>query len=82
MPIEISQAAYAIELHSTYVLIGVFALGAYFFPSMIAAIARKRSVVAITALNFFLGWLVIPWVIALIWALIEDRPAPSTRSIA
>lgn len=33
---------------------------------------NKRNADAIVALNFFLGWTFIGWVIALVWALIKD----------
>ncbi len=43
----------------------------YFIPSMIAY--NKISAVKILVLNFFLGWTVIGWVIALIWAFYSPR---------
>jgi Superinfection immunity protein len=44
----------------------------YFLPSLIALVRGKRDVVAIVVLNFFLGWTVIGWVVALVWALKTD----------
>jgi hypothetical protein len=44
----------------------------YFLPSIIALVRGKRDVVAIVVLNFFLGWTVIGWVVALVWALKTD----------
>jgi Superinfection immunity protein len=40
----------------------------HFLPTIIAALRGSRSVVGIFLLNLFLGWTVIGWVIALIWA--------------
>jgi hypothetical protein len=45
----------------------------YFLPSMIASNGRHRQRVAIYALNLFLGWSFIGWVIALVWALARSE---------
>lgn len=47
----------------------------YFLPTIIAAIRSKRDTLAIFLLNFFLGWSVIGWVVALVWAAKNDAPA-------
>jgi hypothetical protein len=46
----------------------------YFLPSIIAFARNKRDTVAILMLNFFLGWTMIGWVVALVWALKTDIP--------
>lgn len=46
----------------------VFAVGAYFFPWIIAAARKHPNLNSIVILNLLLGWTVIGWVIALIWA--------------
>ena len=46
----------------------------YFLPSIIALVRSKRDVGAILVLNIFLGWTLIGWVIALVWALKQDVP--------
>ncbi len=51
-------------------LIFVVGFVMYFFPAMLGG--KKRDAVAILALNFFLGWTFIGWVVALVWALTED----------
>jgi Superinfection immunity protein len=51
-----------------------FGLLMYFLPTIIAFARSKRDVGAIFVLNFFLGWSVIGWVIALVWALKHDMP--------
>ena len=50
-------------------------LGLYFLPTIIAVSRHKRNAVAIGALNFFLGWTLIGWVTALIWALAYEAPS-------
>jgi hypothetical protein len=40
----------------------------YFLPSVVAFARNKRDTTSIVLLNIFLGWSVIGWVIALVWA--------------
>ena len=40
----------------------------YFLPSIIALAKSKRDLLAIFLLNLFLGWSVIGWIVALVWA--------------
>jgi hypothetical protein len=47
----------------------------YFLPTIIALIKSKRDTVAILLLNLFLGWSVIGWIVALVWAAKNDAPA-------
>ena len=46
----------------------------YFLPTIIAAMKGKRDLVAILLLNLFLGWSVIGWIVALVWAAKNDMP--------
>lgn len=48
----------------------IISLG-YFLPAMIAWTNGRRNTSAIFALNFFLGWTLIGWVVALVWSLKE-----------
>jgi hypothetical protein len=54
------------------VLVGFFI---YFFPSFLAHTKSHHNTAAIFALNLFLGWTLIGWVAALVWAL--TRPPES-----
>ncbi len=62
-------------------ILGALAL-LYIVPSVVAASREHHNAGAIVALNILLGWLLIPWVIALVWGLTEVRrrapaePAP------
>jgi hypothetical protein len=40
----------------------------YFGPTIIALARKHRSVLQIGLVNFFFGWTVIGWILALIWA--------------
>lgn len=41
----------------------------YFIPTFIALARRQKNLLSIFILNLFLGWSVVGWVIALVWAL-------------
>lgn len=43
-------------------------IGLYFVPTIVAGIRKKRNTAAIAVLNLFLGWTMVGWVIALVWA--------------
>jgi len=62
-------------------LISVFTLG-YLLPTGIA-IGRKRSNTgAIFVLDLFLGWSIIGWVVALVWAVAKDDSKPVPQVVA
>ncbi len=47
---------------------------AYLLPTIIAAKSRKRNAWAIFALNVLLGWTLLGWIVAFVWALTVDAP--------
>ena len=46
----------------------------YFLPSIVALARSKRDLLGIFLLNLFLGWSVIGWVVALVWAVKAEAP--------
>jgi hypothetical protein len=58
------------------VLLGVCSVG-YLLPTTIAIIRKRTNSVAIFVLNLFLGWTLIGWVVALVWAVATDAPKPA-----
>ena len=46
----------------------------YFLPSISALARSKSDLLAIFLLNLFLGWSVIGWMVALVWAAKSDVP--------
>jgi hypothetical protein len=54
------------------ILFGVIILAIYFLPSIIGY--KKRNANAICALNLFLGWTIIGWVVAFVWAVSYEKP--------
>jgi hypothetical protein len=59
-------------------LVIVFAV--YFFPWIVAAIKENRNTTAIAVLNLFLGWTLIGWVIALVWACTNEKSQGGTQA--
>lgn len=47
----------------------------YWLPTVIAVVRQAHSALGVFLLNFFLGWTVIGWLIALVWALAADNRA-------
>ena len=46
----------------------IFFIGAYFLPTVMAAIRGHHNGGAILMLNLFLGWTFLGWVVALVWS--------------
>lgn len=45
----------------------------YFIPTITGFSKKKKNAGAIFTLNLFLGWTVIGWIMALIWAVSNDN---------
>jgi hypothetical protein len=52
----------------------------YFAPWVVAAARGARSVNGIAVLNLFLGWTLLGWVAALVWAVSDRRDAPGPKA--
>lgn len=52
---------------------------AYFAPALIARFRHRPNGGAIFAFNLLLGWTVIGWVVALVWALTWPMGVPAAR---
>lgn len=48
------------------------AAGAYLLPTIIAFSRKKENKISILLLNALLGWSLIAWVVALVWATSKD----------
>lgn len=46
----------------------------YFIPAIVAYKVRHRNRLPIAILNLFLGFTLLGWVIALVWATMSDAP--------
>jgi hypothetical protein len=60
----------------------VFIIGViiYFIPGMVGNSTKNSS--GVWVLNFFLGWTLIGWVAALVWAVSSDDNKPTYRTFA
>ena len=56
-----------------HVFITIIALAAYFLPSLIAIVRKHHNVVPIVLTNAILGWTIIIWLVALIWAFTNQK---------
>lgn len=54
-------------------ILAIIIVVVYFLPSVIAWKKKKRNQNAIVFIDVFLGWTVILWFVAMIWALTEDK---------
>jgi hypothetical protein len=55
-------------------IFALFLFGVYFVPTIIAVARRRHNTLAIFILNFFLGWSLVGWVIALVWSVSSAMP--------
>jgi ABC-type sugar transport system permease subunit len=56
-------------------------LSIYFLPTGIALIRNRSNTGAIFVLDLFLGWTLVGWVVALVWAVATDAPKPAIQQI-
>jgi len=45
----------------------------YFLPTIVARWRYHQNTLSITVLNVFLGWTVLGWIVALVWACTAQR---------
>jgi Superinfection immunity protein len=55
-------------------------LAFYFVPAFIAGGRKHHQTFAIFMLNLLLGWTLLGWVVALVWACTAVRPAPEVAA--
>jgi Superinfection immunity protein len=58
------------EMFGFLVLIGICT---YFLPTFIAFSRNKSNKISILLLNVFLGWTLVGWIVALIWAVSNNE---------
>jgi ABC-type transport system involved in cytochrome c biogenesis permease component len=69
----VSRSRQSMSGNTVYVIIMVVCLmAAYIAPAFVAHIRHHRNASAIMALNVLLGWTILGWVIALVWALTDN----------
>lgn len=64
------------------IVISIIGLWIYFLPALHALWKKRRNSGAIFALNLFLGWTLIGWVVALVWSITnESEPTRVVQEI-
>jgi hypothetical protein len=51
----------------------------YFIPTFVGF--RKKNFTPIALVNFFLGWTIVGWIFALIWAIVDKVPMHPTPPV-
>lgn len=51
----------------------IFFFALYMLPTIIAFMRKKKNTGAIAVVNFFLGWSLIGWVVALAWSFTHEN---------
>lgn len=54
-------------------LIGAFILTIYFIPTLAAISRNTKRIAGIIIVNLFLGWTLLGWFGALLWAVLEKK---------
>ncbi len=68
-------------MDGTVAIVLIFGLFIYFIPYIVSSARGKQNSLAIFLLNIFLGWTLVGWVVALVWAVSKDnipQPVPVT----
>lgn len=63
------------------IILLIFLLCFYFLPSGIAVMREHHNTLAIFLLNLFLGWSLVGWVAALVWAATVVQRREETRFV-
>ena len=53
----------------------------YFIPTAIAVIRKKKNAAVIAVVNTLLGWTLIGWIVALVWAIVPDAPVTAISNV-
>ena len=56
----------------------IFVIGMYLIPTFVAGARKHHNTPAILALNLLLGWTLLGWVLALVWALTSVKTEATT----
>lgn len=67
-----------ISFSGLFVIAWILWIGIYFYPTIEASIRDSEHLLPIGMLNLFLGWTLVGWVAALVWAVVakEKRQGP------
>lgn len=67
---------YGPDTAGALVMVGILVVS-YFLPTIVAVNRRHNNRLAIFALNFFAGWTLVGWVVAIVWSCTRDTEEPN-----
>lgn len=59
----------------------VFALAIYFLPAIIADHRKRHDILTLALFNACMGWTVVGWLLALVWAHVPNPPPGLARDV-
>jgi uncharacterized membrane protein len=62
-----------------FIVCGLFGSVIYMAPTILAVIRKKKNIMAIAAVNLFLGWTLIVWGGLLFWVILSRNDEERTR---
>lgn len=62
-----------LDFPGSYLPFGLLWPVLYFLPTIIVLLRRKKNVLGPILVNVLLGWTIVGWIVALIWALVVDE---------
>ncbi|UMZ72549.1 superinfection immunity protein [Natranaerofaba carboxydovora] len=74
-----SDAGFIMSTLTGFIVITVI-VTIYLIPTLVAEYRNHRNVKAISVLNLFLGWTFIFWVLALVWAFLNNQEEPAQET--
>jgi Superinfection immunity protein len=65
-----------------FLILTAISIAIYFAPAIVAKVRDHRNLLAIGMLNLFLGWTLVGWVAALVWACMNDTSTTKEQRVA
>ena len=78
---EVGPVVNGIIAFISIILLIAVAAGFYFIPTIVAAAKKSKRASAVAVLNLLLGWTLIGWVVALVWAVAEPEETPNQPKV-
>ena len=63
-----------------HILLSLVGLAIYMTPTVIAIVRHHKNAIGICLVNFFFGWTILGWFIALIWSILYGQDLRQERT--
>ena len=80
MLVRAASALIGVTMQEFLIIVLVLLAALYFLPTIVALVRGKDSTLAIGVLNLLLGWTLIGWAVALVWAAAGDGRGRTRRA--